>query len=174
MRLIFTTSDRILSKLIRWTFQEDVSHCGILFDKKLVFHSSLFGVEIQGIYAFQKISRIVHYVDVPLSLEAEEGIYQRLLEHYEGQSYDYRAFGYFAWRAFLYRIFGRPFPERNAWQRPQDFLCDGFLAALDCPESPDWLRNALFGLGDIEMKSPYAVYQAILNSDPQRSVQKPA
>jgi len=173
MRLVFTTSDRILSKLIRWTFQEDVSHCGILFDEKLVFHSSLFGVEIQGIYAFQKISRIMHIIDIPLPLNAEEAIYQRLLEKYEGESYDYRAFAYFVWCAFLYRIFGWPFPDKNVWQRPEDFLCDGFLAVLDCPESPDWLRKALIDLGDIEMKSPYAVYRAILRAGPAESGQKP-
>ena len=174
MKIIFTTSDKALSKLIRWTFSEPVSHCGILFDSKLVFHSALFGVNVQGIYAFENVNRIICAVEVPLDLKAEEIIYQRLLEHYEGKSYDFRAFAYFAWRGFLYRFFRKPFPERNAWQRPGDFLCDGLLAALNGPQAPDWLRKALLDLGDIEMKSPYAVYQAIQNAHPDRSVQKPA
>ncbi len=171
MKLIFTTSDAFLSKVIRWTFNEPVSHCGILFDRKLVIHSSVFGVDLQGIFAFLKKCRIIESIDIALALEQEEAIYQKLLEHYEGLHYDYRAFAYFVWRGFLYRCFGCHFPSKNAWQRPDDFLCDGFLAALDVPESPEWLRKALKDLGDIEMKSPHAVFQAISKAQPLKSTQ---
>jgi hypothetical protein len=174
MKIFFSTSGAAVSKLIRWTFKEDVSHCGILFDSKLLFHSSLFGVDLQGIYAFEKKSRIIYSIDIPMSLQAEEAIYQGLLQHYEGKSYDYRAFAYFAWRGFLYRFLGIDFPSRNAWQRPDDFLCDGFVAILkDCPECPGWLRKAISDLGDVEMKSPGALHRAILEAVPKGSVQTP-
>lgn len=174
MKIIFTTSNKALSKLIRWTFSEPVSHCGVLFDNKLVFHSALFGIDVQGIYAFERSNRIVNVVEIPLDLNLEETIYQRLLEHYEGKSYDFRAFAYFAWRCFLFRLFGIDFPPKNAWQRPEDFLCDGLLAALDTPEAPAWLRSALSDLGDLEMKSPHTVYRSILAAVPAWSIQNPA
>jgi len=171
MKLIFTTSDKMLSKVIRWVFSEPSSHCGMVFDGKLVIHSSISGVEIKGIHAFQKVARIVNSIDIPLPLESEEAIYQKILESYEGDHYDYQAFAYFSWRGLLYRLCGTPFPKKNAWQRSDDFLCVGFFDALNCPESPDWLREALKSLGDLEMKSPHAVFQAILKALPPKSTQ---
>lgn len=172
MKIIFTRSPLPLSKVIRWGLKEPVSHVAIVFDDKLVFQSNLLGVGLEGIYRLTKSAEIVYTIDVPLDAKAEEAVYQNLLEHYDGQPYDYGAFLYFSWRAALHRFFGTPFPAKNIWGSKSDFLCDGLLAALlDTPETPEWLKTAIQDLGDIEMKSPYEVYEAISAANPAKPTQ---
>ena len=161
MKLIFTKSGAPLSRFIRWGLNEPVSHVGILFDNKLVFHSNLLGVHPEGIYSFKSHSELVLELELNLTLDQEEAIYQALLVKYDGNPYDYSAFAYFVWRAFLYKTMNTPIPNTNAWQKPTWYICDGLLECLNIPESPEWLKTAIESLGDIEMKSPFKVYQEL-------------
>lgn len=171
MKILFTKSSLPLSKLIRWGFNEPTSHVAIMFDNKLVFQSNLLGVGLEGIYRFQAAAEIVFTIDVPMNLKSEEQIYQNLLSQYDGKSYDFKAFAYFGYRVILKKLFGKPMPDKNSWQRPDAFLCDGLLAALQDPCLPAWLQKAISGLGDIEMKSPYQVYLAISEAAKTASAQ---
>ncbi len=172
MKIAFTRSGLPLSKVIRWGLKEPVSHVCIIFDDKLVFQSNLLGVGLEGIYRLQSAAEIIYTIDVPLVPEVEEAIYNNLLQHYDGKPYDYGAFAYFTYRASLHRAFGMPFPPKNIWNKPDDFLCDGLLKALlDTPDLPSWLKEAILSLGDIEMKSPYQVYSAISAASVRNSTQ---
>jgi len=141
MKLLFTRSQLPLSKLIRWGLNEPVSHVAILLDEKLVFQSNLLGVSIEGIYRLQKACEIVYVVDIPMKFCAEEDLYQLLLQQYDGKPYDFKAFAYFAWRTVLYKLFKKPYPNKNIWQDPNSFLCDGLLTSLSHVDVPIWLSK---------------------------------
>lgn len=165
MKLVFTKSSSVLSRLIRWGLAEPVSHVAIIFDDKLIFQSNLLGVHLDGIYKFQKTNTIVYSLDIKLSKQAEELIYEKLLVQYDGVYYDFGALFYFFYQALLHKYFGTPWPDKNAWQKPENFLCDGLLTTLD-RDMPPWFIEAISSLGDIEMKSPYAVYQCLIKKSP--------
>lgn len=143
--LIFTKNNTCLSRLIRWGLGEDVSHMGIVFDKKVVFHSNLYGTHLKWLINFIKKNDIVHIIDVPLSLQEEEEIFLRIPQ-YDEKWYDFGALFYFLWRGLLYKLFSTPIPKTNIFGHSDQFLCTELAKMIDP------------SLDNLEMTSPYQVY----------------
>lgn len=152
MKLIFTRSRAPLSVLIRWGLKEPVSHFAIVFDDKVVFHSNLLGTHINWFNSFKKSCEVVYTLDRNLSLEAEEQVYQSIIDKNIDKSYDFKAFAYFVWRVILWRLLGKPLPEKNTWAKNGQFLCTGLAAELPPEYFPE-----LDGVQDTEMISPYQI-----------------
>lgn len=158
MKLIFTKSKLPLSKLIRWGLNEPASHFAIVFDNSIVFHSNLTGTHVDWYNHFKSSCEIAYELDYNLPLEAEESIYQSILNKNTGKSYDFGGFFYFIWRALLNKCFGFKFPEINKWSKEGKFLCTGLAAELPLEHF-----KGLETIKDTEMTSPYQIYLRLKN-----------
>lgn len=167
MKLHFAKSDAILSKLIRWTFNEPVSHFAIEFDGKWIIHTDLMGVEVEWSDWFRNEHTIVSTLSPvkDLTLEEEEKFYQKaLMSTPKKPGYDYGAFFYFAWRGFLFKVFGEKIPNTNPYQSHGALLCTeeanffGLLnadATMDLSITTPWkLRDYFLSTGDFKEEVP--------------------
>lgn len=146
MRLIWTKNTSILSKSIRWLFNEPVSHFAIVFDNSLVFHSNLLGVHLAWFNYFKNKNDIIYSKEIILDIENEEKFYRKIVDKYYGKNYDFKAFFYFAYRGLLKKFFNIPVPDKNTFQDNDEFLCTG-LASLFFDTSIDY-----------EIITPYQLY----------------
>lgn len=145
--LLWTTTSHPLSVFIRWVFREDVSHFAILMDNRVVFQSNLYGMNLCWYSKFLSDSLVVTRMDLPLNLEEQEALYLRVTDKFQHNSnYDYGAFLYFGLCGIRHRLFGTPFPSKNAWGGT-GFLCTevgevlkGFVAV---PENLDMVSAGM-------------------------------
>jgi hypothetical protein len=154
MKLIWTKNTSVLSKLIRGVLGEPVSHFGVVFDNKLVFHSNLLGAHVEWFETFKRTNTIVFEIERGLALEGEEAVYQAILDVQTGRGYDYGALGYFTYRALLKRLAGVPLPTQNQWQTAAKLLCTEIAQVL-----PDAVVPAALKQKDLSIVSPYQLYQ---------------
>ena len=133
MKLLFTTSGKIGSKLIRWGTGCDCSHFAVSFDEGptsgIVFHSHLEGVNIAPYPWFIQQNKVIHSLS-PIAAMDEEAIYQKMVNMFYGKPYDKLAFTYFAWSALKHKLFGSPWPVTNPWGESNAYLCTEIAAAL--------------------------------------------
>ena len=137
MMLLWTTSERWASRVIRWASYSEFSHFAVSFDEDengagIVFHSGPCGTELVYMRDFLKTNRVVHALELldDLPLEREEKIYKAILATEAGRDYDYAALAWWAWRALLRRTVGTPIPPVNAWQSNARRLCTGIAPAV--------------------------------------------
>jgi len=167
MKLNFTFSSLPLSPIEKWFLQEPVSHFTMVFEPdQLLFQSNLMGVCIDWFPNFLKSNTVVYSIEVPMTQDAEEGVYQKSMQGYDGAGYAYGGYFYFAWRLILRKFFGQPLPPKNPWVAPGTFLCVGLAQALDVDGVPDWLRQAVRTIPDTEMITPYGLYQHLVKAVP--------
>lgn len=156
MKLVWTKSNRILSKLIRWGLGVDCSHFLIVFESPaggLCFESNLLGTHPKFWKTDKKTLTIVHQIDLPLSVEVEDHVWDVVVDKYDGKGYDYYAFAYFAWRVLLKKCFNIAMPPKNKWAQNGSFLCDEvYVALIDAGVLPD------LGI-DIAISSPHDVFE---------------
>ena len=151
MKLVFSKNSSVVSKLIRFITNEDVSHCGFIVEPILtVIHANFLGTHAEFIKSFNKRSTIVYCLEVPMTSEDEIELYKSYLIKNCGRPYDFGGIVYFGVRIILNRLFSMPIPERNLWS---DSSYDYCVEAL-CRLSP-----ALTGIkGENEMLSPKGFY----------------
>jgi hypothetical protein len=147
MKIVFTKNNSVFSKLIRWAFNEPVSHVVFVFDEKFVIHSNLLGVQFNWLKTYRKKNEFVFCKDIKLPLEKEEQVYQSLLENYDDRTYDYKAFLYFGYRAILFKLFKTPIPIHNK-KNTSGFLCTEMYGTL-----PEWLVQKTDK--DLSITTPY-------------------
>jgi hypothetical protein len=167
MRLIWTTSNKIGAKIIRWGLDTDCSHFAISFDEDedgngFIFHSHFSGATPVWLKDFLKKNRIQHCLKLrnPPTIEQEEKIWKVIISEFHGQGYDFRALAFWTWRAFIHRVFGYGFPEKNYWGKPGRNLCTAIALGLQ-KAYPDRFN---FGNSDNEMISPHALYLMLSKS----------
>lgn len=123
MSLVWTKSDKIGSKLIRWCTGSSSSHMAWIMDSRIVFHSTFSrGVHLTWLHNFLNINQVVHRIDFDLTLPDEESIYQSLI-YLESRGYDYGAFFYLGFMYLKYKIFGTPLPPKNKWSSSNRYIC---------------------------------------------------
>jgi hypothetical protein len=137
MMLLWTTSDRLASRVIRWASYSEFSHFAICFDwddqgNGIVFHSGPRGTEIVWLRQFLSEHRIIHALEFwePLTLEREEKVYKAILKTEAGRAYDFQALAWWVLRAMLRRAVGLPLPQVNQWQDGARRLCTGIAPAV--------------------------------------------
>ena len=134
MKLIWTKSNRPLSVLIRWILNTDCSHFAIVFNSPaggLMFQSNLLGTHPKFYKTAQKSMAVVHEINLDISVDQENKIWDIIVDKYDGKSYDFGAFLYFGWRALLRKIFKKPLPTNNPWAKEENYLCDEIYEALE-------------------------------------------
>lgn len=150
MILLFTTQNKIGSRLIRWGTESDCSHFAVCFDigdkSGIVFQSQLqSGVTISPWPDFIKHHKIVHAL-APVAPVDEEAVYQAMVKMFYGQKYDWMAFTYFSLCVLRRKITGQALPTRNVWGNDRSFLCTEIASAL---------RGKGLGLGGVDLGIVY-------------------
>ena len=137
MKLLFVTSNRPASRLIRWGLKSDCSHFAVCFDEQakgsgIVFHSAFGGATLEWFGTFKQHNHLVHALQFksPMNLQDEESVYQGMLSTYSGQGYDRWAFGFWFIRAAMRRFFGMALPPKNSWAKAGFNLCTGMAAGI--------------------------------------------
>lgn len=120
MQILFTTSDSLLSKLIRRQAGEPVSHCAIEFGG-WVIHSNLRGVNVEPLSAFASRNEIVYTADIPFDLDK----FMATLGKCWGAGYDLGGLLYLGVRSIFPWL-----PNRNLWQCNGMFLCVEFITEV--------------------------------------------
>lgn len=156
MKLVWTKSDLILSKVIRWLTGEDCSHFAFVFDKDgIMFESNLLGTHPVFYESSLKTHTIVHEIDIKCSQADEDMVWDRVIKKYDGKGYDFGGALYLGWRKWLKRVFNRPIPSVNKWAKSDLFFCDEIYEAL----------RGIPGLPELEagkgLDSPHDVYVKI-------------
>lgn len=127
MYVVFTASNKIGSKIIRFVTGESVSHVAVLMPDSSVAHMAFTGLKQQSITAFLKDNKIVARVAV----ETDPSIaVARLLAFREQHSrlYDYSALLYLGIMLLYHRLTGVPHHPiyRNRWQKKRLDMCTEF------------------------------------------------
>ena len=140
MILLWTTSDKIGSRLIRYGLDEPMSHFAIAFfatkKKGLLLHQDFRGFRVQWLPEFLKENRIVYSMRPnDLDRTSKRILLHATMNEFSGTNYDGGSFFYFAWRAALKKFLGIPFPKTSKWGKAKEPVgCVGiskyFLARL--------------------------------------------
>lgn len=157
MKLVWTKSDKVLSKFIRFLTGDDCSHFAIvLYDGlrgEIMFESNLLGTHPVFYKNSLKSHTVVHEQKVLCSQIIEDAVWDNIVDNYDGRGYDYLGALYLGMRKFLNRTIGLKMPEKNAWANPDKYYCDELFEALKgvpgIPEVP--VANA--------MKTPHDVWK---------------
>ena len=120
MRALFTTSDSLLSRLIRRQTGEDCSHAALGIGD-VVIHMNLRGLQVEPVSQFLQHSRVVH--DAPLQLEPHRAL-AHIAKCFHAR-YDVGALAYLGLRTILPIL-----PRANLWQASGMYLCTEFLTSL--------------------------------------------
>lgn len=129
--LVWTKSAKIGSRAIMWATNAQCSHFGLVLDSRLVFQSTLSkGVHLSWLYNFLHVNTVVYRIDLKITAEDEEKIYQRLIQA-EDRPYDWMALIYLAYRYLLHKAWHEPLPTRNKLGSPRADICIELAKALE-------------------------------------------
>lgn len=143
MTLVFCTTDKPLSKLIRWITGEPASHFAMVFDDRLVISASILGVDLRWWSNFRWENRIVScLVPKDLSLDSEEEHYQNMIADVEDEGYDYRGLLYMLLVGVSHKILGTRVPKNNPWRTPGRVWCTGIAARFGLKENESEIISA--------------------------------
>ncbi len=134
MKLIWTKSKLPLSVLIRWFLNSDCSHFALVFksqDGGLMFESNLVGTHPKFLKTALKHMEVVHVINLNITTEQENKVWDMIVDQFDGHAYNYKAFFYFCFRAFLYKFFRRPLPIKNPWSGSESYLCEQIAYSLE-------------------------------------------
>lgn len=126
MEILFTKSELMLSKIIRYVAEEPVSHCAIAHDW-WVAHSSVFGVEIMTREEFEKKYTIVY--SVPRN-DITEARVLGVLANTNKSMYDYGCLLYLGLRWIMKKYLKIPLPKVNLWAASGMYMCTEWLTHI--------------------------------------------
>jgi len=120
--LVFTCNDMPVSRMIRSATHSVCSHFAIVIDNRIVFHSNFKGAHVEFLPSFLKHNTICYQLDLLLTPQQEEDIYQECLK-YDGKPYDFGAFFYLIWCFIKNKLFKTPFAKQNLWSDRDYVMC---------------------------------------------------
>lgn len=135
MILLWTKGNTFLSKAIRAITGQDCSHFSFVFQSKnrngLMFESNLLGTHPAFLHTFLKSHEIVHSIEVSLSIEEEDKIWDIIIDKYDGKPYDFMGALYLGYRCLLKRYFNRPMPLKNRLAKNDSYFCNEVYDVLN-------------------------------------------
>lgn len=145
MKLLFTKSNLIGSKLIRWATEESVSHCAVQIAGYVIHSTFADGVHVTTLNDFLSVNTVVDDLIVPRA--HHKSIYQNLLAE-NGHSYDFLAFAWLGMSLVWKKLSGHLIPGPNRWASRKAFLCT------------EVITEAVFGEQD-SSSTPEALYRRL-------------
>lgn len=136
MNILFVKAPKIGSKFIQWGLEQDVSHVVVEFDghSHQFFHSYGFGMSSLSYDEFLTFDyTVVKSIELKLERKDETVVQSFFSSGATYQKYDWPALFYFAWRAFLFKFFKRPYPKKNKYAVMDRNLCtEAIYLAAEC------------------------------------------
>lgn len=168
IEFIWTTSDNLISKTIRWGLDEDCSHFAIRFGD-IVFQSYKGRVREDSYWDFAKNNKILHRIR-PRSIPdtVVSAIHTKLRSIIGNSKYDFLAIYYWAWRGILKKFFNRPIPRINLWGSRSHYYCVEVVLPIK-KELKQYFGLDLEGM-DVEMLSPHMFYELLKDSKYVRNI----
>ena len=164
MKIHWTKSKLVGSRVIQWMLGEDCSHLSLCFGEgpyAVVIESTLFtGVRPTWNATFEKHHTIVHTLDLPVDAGVEQEMYQAIIDRVGGKAYDWKAVLFWGVKIALSKI-GITMP-RNQWADRGSIYCVEVLSAIR-----EYLEimGADLSLLDKQMMSPHDAYIALAKID---------
>jgi hypothetical protein len=161
--MVWTKSASPLSVAIRFLLSSDCSHWALVFDTPaggLMFESNLLGTHPKFFRTALAHATLVHEIALPLHIVDEDEVWDEVVAHLDGRSYDWGAFFFFAWRAALQKFFWVPMPKVNRWAQPGTDLCVEVFAAV---KKFTALKDVQL---ELSMTGPHELYQ-LLTANPE-------
>lgn len=125
MRVLFTRSNLLGSKIIRSLTGEDISHVALEMDG-IVIHARFDGVEIEGLPHFLEHNEIVRAYSVVG--DNRKRFWEAML--LEGSKYDYKAFFSIGLRLILRKSLGIVIPSLSDWAIRRQYICTEFVDTI--------------------------------------------
>jgi hypothetical protein len=125
--ILFTTSDRLLSRLIRSLTNSKISHVAVRHGA-YVIHSTTMGPEIISYQAFCKKARVID--EVPVYYDGTVAQLHAAISKYDDRMYDYLGLLYLGIRYIGRKWLGLPLPKANLWQVSGMFTCTEFVTVI--------------------------------------------
>lgn len=164
MIFLWSKSNRIGSRVIRWGIGEPSSHFSAMFfegrgDDALVIESRLStGVRRISFKEWKRHNQIVHALKCPPALPDETALYGLIWTRLRGRQYDQWAMAYWVYAGLALRLFRRKLPHKNAWGKNELVYCVEILELMG-----DYLGSLGIDLSgvDVEMLSPEGSYKIL-------------
>jgi len=147
MIFLWTTSNRVGSKLIRWGRGDDCSHFSVCWDQLvedlprehwLVTESRIrSGVKADWLSVVEKTSAIQHQIKFDISPSDERSLYGKFIKEMGGKQYDSDGVVFFALSSLAEKL-GFPKASKNPWASRRNVFCT---------ETIEVFRDYLNGLG---------------------------
>jgi hypothetical protein len=156
VKLVFSKGQNVVSDIICGVTGEPASHFAVLLYEAtvpIILQSNFLGVDFQSFKMFSQKETIIRTLDFPMTQAREDGIFDSIVNTMVGESYDFGALSYFAWRMSLRRGLGIPVPDKNAWAKSNEAICVKVAMAL-----PDDVIPAKVKTLDLSMKTPWGLY----------------
>lgn len=148
IQVLFTTSDKIVSKIIRNLTREDMSHVVIRVGNSII-QSSLWGVEIIEYSKFASSNTIIQSLDINLDPVIVLDNFTQHQYHW----YDWLGLLYLGLRFICLRFFKVKLPKANLWQITGMFTCTELITEiLEGEENSEITPYNLF----LQLKEKYA------------------
>lgn len=172
MMFLFTTSNKIGARAIRWALDEPCSHFAIVFDESeagygIVFHSHFSGVGFDWFNSFYRQNRILYALrpKKETTLPLEESVYQAIVPKAYGKEYDRTLFAEFCFYALRRRLAGTAIPTKSKWGNNHAYLCTEISKYLQ-QACPSYVPATLAG----DLITPYKLYTLMKSSESLETV----
>jgi len=136
---IFSTSEKIGARAIRWGLNSKVSHMAVLGDIKpkqlsITLESRMSdGVDITWLKTFQSKNKVVFALrPAVINDELSENLFKELSEKAGGTDYDWKGVSFLAASVIIcLKVLGRALPKENKWADKDDDYCSEVMHILN-------------------------------------------
>jgi len=134
MKLIWTKNNLPLSMIIRAVTGDDCSHFALVFQsaaKGWMFESNLLRTHPKFFATAKKSFQIMHEMNLDLSVEQENELWDLVVQEYDGKGYDFLGAIYTGFFVLRERFFKIPRPTINKWSDRNKYYCNEIYEALN-------------------------------------------
>jgi len=168
MIFLFTTSNKIGARLIRWGDDWDASHFALVPSDRnspysVVLESTLAdGFAPTWLKSLRKKAEIKHVLLWDLSPEENARLYHKIIDHMADRDYDKKGVLWLSVTTLLRKAFRMKLPARNQWGDRNDVFCSEILQAISADLEKIGVPMWRF---DPQMLTPKRAYDILLESD---------
>lgn len=149
MELIWTKSTCLVGEgrdIIQWGLDQPDSHFLIRFCSTWVFHSTIWGTDVDENSTVFKTRKITHVEEMPFSLESEIAIFKALTDRFGSGDYDFKYFLNLTDYALGNKIFNKPVPRHVGMQNSFELIChealmEAYTIMLELGVELDWMAD---------------------------------
>lgn len=162
MKIYFSTNEKYYSKIVRWLFDEPVSHIGLGFNingVEMVIDCAKSHGKLYHLKDWENKYSIFYHAEIETSDQVEADLFKKAVRHNIMKPFDKKAYYWFLLAGLKSKIFNTPLPEKNPVQAAYGNICTEIIKPI---------RKDLWELYDIDLskydfscKTPFMVGEII-------------